>query len=138
VVIGYGDHPIDYISTSPAFYQSTTALEIKPSSDTFFGTSMVEIGNDVWIGANCYIKNGIRIGDGAIIGAGAIVVNDIPAYSICVGVPAKIIKYRFKENEISELLKIKWWNWSVEEIKKHIQDIGSSNVIDFIMKFKIE
>ena len=54
----------------------------------------VEIGDDVWIGANACILPGVRIGDGAVIGAGAVVTGDIPAFSIAVGVPAKVIRQR--------------------------------------------
>ena len=62
----------------------------------------------------------VNIGDGAVIGTGAVVNRDIPPYAIAVGVPAKVIKYRFTPDEIEKLLKIKWWNWSDEQIKKNI------------------
>lgn len=54
------------------------------------------IGEDVWIGANAIIFTGVTIGNGTIIAAGSIVTNDIPPYVIAGGVPAKIIKKRFK------------------------------------------
>jgi len=54
----------------------------------------VQIGSDVWIGANCTILGGVQIGDGAVVGAGSIVNKDIPAYAIAVGNPARVIKYR--------------------------------------------
>lgn len=53
-----------------------------------------KIGSDVWIGANCTILGGVRIGDGAVIGAGSVVTKDIPPYAIAFGNPAKVIKYR--------------------------------------------
>ena len=52
------------------------------------------IDDDVWIGSNASILDGVKIGKGSIIGAGAVVTKDIPMYSIAVGVPAKIIKKR--------------------------------------------
>ncbi|MDW1755875.1 acyltransferase [Vibrio sp. Vb2535] len=52
----------------------------------------IYIGKDVWIGTNAIILPGVNIGDGAIIGAGSVVTKDIPPYSVCAGVPAKIIK----------------------------------------------
>src|SRR5690606_2348960 len=70
----------------------------------------VVIGNDVWIGANSVIMPGVVIGDGAVVGAGAVVTNDVPAYVIVVGVPAKIVKFRFSEEVIKKLLEIQWWN----------------------------
>ncbi len=60
----------------------------------------VEIGDDVWIGANVVVLPNVKIGRGAIIGANAVVADDIPAFAIAGGVPAKIIRYRFSEEEI--------------------------------------
>lgn len=80
----------------------------------------VEIGNDVWIGANAVIMPGVHIGDGAIVGAGAIVTKDIPPYAIVGGVPAQIIRYRFPQELIDAFLRIKWWDWSVEKIGENI------------------
>lgn len=89
------------------------------------GISVV-IGNDVWIGENVLILGGVTIGDGAIIGAGSIVTRDIEPYSINVGIPSKIIKYRFEKEEIDFLNNFKWWNksekWIIENIEK-FQDI---------------
>lgn len=80
----------------------------------------VFIGNDVWIGANSVIMPGVTIGDGAVIGAGAVVTKDVPPYAIVVGVPAKVVKYRFSEDFIKQLLDIKWWELDREIIKKNI------------------
>lgn len=79
------------------------------------------LGEDVWIGANTIIITGIKIGNGAIIGAGSVVTKDIPAYSIYAGVPAKFVKMRFNESEISvhkQMLKNKNLAWNYcEKIK---------------------
>lgn len=77
------------------------------------------IGSDVWIGDNVIILPNVKIGNGVCIGAGSIVTKDIPSYTVCAGVPAKILKYRFSEDKIKELLEIKWWNWSDEKINKN-------------------
>lgn len=95
----------------------------------------VVIGNDVWIGKNVTILQGVTIGDGAVIGTNAIVTKDIPPYAIVVGNPARIIKYRFSENQIKALLRIKWWNWSKEKIKENIALIMSADVDLFINAF---
>ena len=81
----------------------------------------VVIGHDVWIGANAVIMPGIKIGDGAVIGAGSIVTKDVDDYAIVGGAPARIIKYRFPENEICEFKKMKWWNWDIEKIISNIE-----------------
>lgn len=79
----------------------------------------ISIGNDVWIGDNVVILPNVKVGDGVCIGAGSIVTKDIPDYAIVAGNPAKLIKYRFNEKQITYLQKTKWWNWSDEEIIKN-------------------
>lgn len=81
----------------------------------------VVIGNDVWIGAYVSILPGVHIGDGAVIAAGAVVTKDIEPYAIVGGVPAKTIRYRFDEQMIKKLLEVKWWEWSAEEVEKHME-----------------
>lgn len=81
----------------------------------------VTIGNDVWIGANVSILPGVQVGDGAVIAAGAVVTKDVEPYAIVGGVPAKTIRYRFDDSMIKILLAVKWWEWSVEEVEKHIE-----------------
>lgn len=98
--------------------------------------SEVTIKNDVWIGANVVIMPNITIGDGAIIGAGAVVTKDVPDYAIVAGVPAKLIKYRFSEEIVSELKKIEWWNWDREVIKAHIHLFQNEVTMDTIKKIK--
>lgn len=80
---------------------------------------MSKIGNDVWVGEGAKINGGIQVGDGAVIAAGSVVTHDVPPYAIVAGVPAKIIKYRFDEPKIQELLTIKWWEWSEVEIERN-------------------
>lgn len=118
LVCGWGIHPTNGISTSPMFYST-----MKQNGLSFSNTNKIDerlpikIGNDVFIGANVTILDGITIGDGAIIGAGAVVSKNIPAYAIAVGVPIQIKSYRFTDDKIAKLLKIKWWNFEDEKIK---------------------
>lgn len=79
----------------------------------------VDIGNNVWIGDRAIILPGIQIGDGAVIGAGAIVTKDVSPFCIHAGNPAKFIKKRFDDDVIELLLKIKWWDWSLEKMKEN-------------------
>jgi serine acetyltransferase len=55
------------------------------------------------------IADAVTIGDGAIVGAGAVVVSDIPDYHIYGGVPARLIRRRFSENQVAFLREFKWW-----------------------------
>lgn len=81
----------------------------------------VEIGNDVWIGANVIILPGVKIADGAVLAAGAVVTGDVEPYAIVGGVPAKTIRYRFERETIESLLRIRWWEWDVQKIKDNIE-----------------
>lgn len=97
VQIGLGIHPTFLSSTHPAFYsrQSQWKDEIEPTPiDGFEEYKRITIGDDVWIGTNAIILDGVTIGNHSIIAAGAVVTKDIPEYAIVGGVPAKIIKYR--------------------------------------------
>lgn len=88
----------------------------------------IVIGNDVWIGYEALIMSGVTIGDGAVIGSRTIITKDVAPYTIIGGAPAKVIRKRFSDHVISELLRMKWWNWPADRIKKHIWDIQSGNV----------
>lgn len=130
VGICMGMHPSNtFVSTSPVFFST-----IKQCGTTFADQSYFQemgscsIGNDVWIGANALIMDNINIGDGAIIGAGCIVTKDVPPYAIVVGIPGKIIQYRFSKEEINFLLDFKWWDKDDSWIKanyKQFHDIRS-------------
>lgn len=93
------------------------------------------IGNDVWIGMDARIMSGVTIGDGAVIGTGAIVTKDIPPYAIVGGVPAKVLKYRFSQDVIEKLLKIKWWDWPLYKVYDNVDLLDSDDMEKFIDKF---
>ncbi len=88
----------------------------------------IVIGNDVWIGYDAVIMAGVTIGDGAIIGTRAVVTKDVEPYSIVGGIPAKEIRKRFSPEIISQLQKIKWWNWDIDRIQMAIPYIQSGNI----------
>lgn len=115
---GWGIHPINGISTSPMFYSTRKQNGITLSkTDKIQEQKPVKIGNDVFIGANVTILDGVTIGDGAVVGAGAVVSKDIPPYAIAVGSPIQIMRYRFNDEQIDELLKIQWWNFETEKLQ---------------------
>ncbi|QVI25189.1 CatB-related O-acetyltransferase [Nocardia tengchongensis] len=81
------------------------------------------VGNDVWFGYNSLIMPGVRIGDGAIIATGAVVTADVPPYTIVGGNPAQVVKQRFSDAEVGQLLRAAWWNWPVELITENVRII---------------
>lgn len=142
-IIG-GTHPTSkFVSTHPVFYSLSYNNEWKLSyiqkqkfNEFKFADEntqrLVIIGNDCWIGAGVKILEGIKIGDGAVIGAGAIVTKSVPPYSVNIGVPSKVIKYRFSKETVDSLLKIQWWNRPLEWISEN------SDLFDDIDKFILE
>ena len=95
------------------------------------GQCKILIGNDVWIGRGCILKctnpnKPLIIGDGAVIASDSVVVKSVPPYAIVGGNPAQIIKYRFPQHVIDAMLRIKWWDWSLDKIHdnfKYFNDI---------------
>ena len=86
------------------------------------------IGNDVWIGYKATIMAGVTIGDGAIIAANSTVTKDVAPYAIVGGNPAAEIRRRFSDDKIRKLLEMKWWDWPVEKITKHVKLLTSNEV----------
>jgi acetyltransferase-like isoleucine patch superfamily enzyme len=128
VSIGLPMHPTHFLSMSPLFYARKNALGIPWSStDSFTEFRKVVIGNDVWIGQDAKIMGGVKIGHGAVIGAGAIVAKDIPDFAIAVGVPAKVIKYRFPEEVVREILHLAWWDLAPELLQEKLDIFNREN-----------
>lgn len=125
--IGMATHTLNYKSTSPIFTSKNNGLKKKWTDATVFNEySDVYIGNDVWIGSRVMIMGGVKIGDGAVIGAGAIVTKDVPDFAVVVGVPAKIVKYRFDQETIDKLKKNPWWDLPVDTIRSQILNFQTS------------
>ncbi len=106
------NHPIDYLST----YQGKDLFD--EELKTLRTEKKIKVGHDVWIGHNAVILSGVTVGNGAIIAAGAVVNKDVPDFAIVGGVPAKIIKFRFKNETIEEINKMQWWEKSPQELEK--------------------
>lgn len=132
VYIAPGNHTYSYLTTHPILYDKFWQKRLNiPISNIQDKKKETVIGNDVWIGVNATILEGIKIGNGAIVGAGSVVTKDVEDFAIVVGNPAKKIKYRFEEEEIKELKKLEpWWDRKLAEcdiekmrnIKKYIEN----------------
>lgn len=93
------------------------------------------IGNDVWVGYKAAILPGITVGSGAIIGAFSVVTRDVLPYSIVGGNPAQLIRKRFDESTIDELLTVSWWDWPTEKITRYAS-LLTGDVTEFLSKIK--
>jgi acetyltransferase-like isoleucine patch superfamily enzyme len=135
-------HPTtNFVSIHPAFFSlkkqsGFTYVDKQLFSESLLADSnhSVIIGNDVWIGTCTKIMGGIRIGDGAVIAMGSVVTKDVEPYSIVGGVPAKIIRYRFKKEQIDFLSNFQWWNKSDAWLKENADKF--SDIAIFINNFK--
>lgn len=134
---GLGKHPTkDFVSTHPVFFSTDKQAQISFINENKYEEyEPIEIGNDVWIGANVIVLDGVSIGNGAIIAAGSVVTKDIPPYAIAGGVPAKIIKYRFSQEQIKGLEEIKWWDKDINTIRNFTDSM--SNIDEFFEVNKI-
>lgn len=117
IMVG-GNHTTETVSTYPF---DTWFLGRRNPTRSYKTSRNTEIGNDVWIGHGAHIAGGVHIGHGAVIASGAVVFHDIPAYGIAVGNPARVTRYRFSESIVERLLRIAWWDWSDEEVRKNAE-----------------
>ncbi|MFZ4504395.1 MAG: CatB-related O-acetyltransferase [Methylovulum sp.] len=142
VQIGRGDHPTDWLSTSPIQYLDRdeffacgfdfTEGEAYQKHQRFSSTlsraphaiKPIMIGHDVWIGIGAYIKPGVNVGNGAIIAGHAVVTKDVQPYSIVAGNPARIKKMRFCDTRIARLEQLAWWQYAIWSLK----DIAFDNI----------
>ncbi|MEZ2321748.1 MAG: CatB-related O-acetyltransferase [Microcoleus sp.] len=127
-IMNGANHKLDGISTYPfpifgnGWETAMNLLMELPSKGD------IVIGNDVWIGYEAVIMPGVKIGDGVVIAAKSVVVKDVPAYTIVGGNPAGIIKQRFSDAEVAQLLEIRWWDWQIDKITRHINLIMNSDI----------
>jgi len=118
VRMGLGLHPTKYLSTSPIFYSPKNPLREKVVDQILFEERKpITIENDIWIGANVTILDGVKIGNGAVIGAHSVVTKDVAPFSIVGGIPAKEIKKRFDDDVINKILDISWWEYDYKILK---------------------
>lgn len=118
-----GNHNIKSFSSFP--FRERLGWDECPYNN--WGKSTPIIGNDVWIGNNTYIYSGVSVGDGAVVAGNSVVTKSVPPYAVVAGNPARIVKYRFSPDVVQDLLELKWWDLSENDIRKygipHLNDI---------------
>ncbi len=123
------NHNTHWITTYPLRIMLDMAGKYKDGHPSTKGD--VIIGNDVWIASNVKILSGVKIGDGSVIAANTIVSRDVPPYSVVAGNPQIILKLRFSEHEITQLLKIKWWDWPIDKIREAVPLLCNDDIKRF-------
>lgn len=118
VKIAQSQHAISYITT----YQRICSKNIGYS----LNQKPAVIDNDVWLGANVVVMQGVHIGNGAVVGANAVVTHDIPPYAIAVGIPARVIKYRFDEEVIQKITDTGWWSYDLIEAAEKVKQLENT------------
>jgi len=126
-IMNGANHLTDAISTYP-FAIFGNGWEHAMHGKTYPNKGDLIVGNDVWIGYNATIMAGVTIGDGAIIATNSTVIKDVAPYSIVGGNPATEIKKRFSDSKIDELLELQWWNWDIQKITAHVQQLTGKDV----------
>lgn len=125
------NHAMKSLSTYPfPIFADAWGLEWSNVTTAWDNKGDIVIGNDVWIGYEAVIMQGVHIGDGAIIGTRAVVTKDVPPYTIVGGVPAKEIRKRFTPETITTLQQLCWWDWPYHKIQQHLPKIMSGNIED--------
>jgi len=127
-----GKHMVPWISTYA--FQARWNMPEVPINDLPLHYP-ITIGNDVWIAENVKILQGVTIGDGAVVATESFVTKDVPPYAMVGGYPAEIIRYRFTEPQIAAMLRIQWWNWPDDKIKKAVPLLCSRNIDKFIQEY---
>jgi chloramphenicol O-acetyltransferase type B len=127
IMAGNQGHRNDWVSTFP-FAFVPDAPEFASANNAFQSAGDTMIGNDVWIGSEAIIMPGIKVGHGAVIGTRALVTKDVEPYTIVGGNPAKPIRKRFTEADISLLLEMKWWDWPLQQLTAAMPLLTSGDI----------
>lgn len=129
IILAGVNHRDDWITTYP--FSSRHMRADWPEAMGRPGHPKIEsvvIGHDVWLGVRSTIMPGVTIGNGAIVGAGSVVTKDVNPYAIVVGAPTRQLRLRFHEEVIVELLRMAWWDWPVEKIKRNMKWLLSDKI----------
>lgn len=113
-----GDHRLDWVSTYPFAAMHGPWAAAQAPGDYQVSRGDVTIGSDVWLGSGCLILSGVTIGHGAVVAARAVVSRDVPPYAVVAGNPARLMRHRFDEATVADLLETAWWDRDPETVAR--------------------
>ncbi|WP_417793629.1 Vat family streptogramin A O-acetyltransferase [Terasakiella pusilla] len=127
-IMNGANHKLSGFSTYPFQIFGKGWEKVMPDTTDLPFKGDTEIGHDVWIGYDATIMPGVKIGHGAVIASKSVVTSDVPPYSIVGGNPAQLIKKRFDDQTIQNLLDIAWWDWDAEKITANLKAIVGNDL----------
>jgi phosphonate metabolism protein (transferase hexapeptide repeat family) len=125
VRIGPTRHPMERPTLHHFTYRSAMYGFSDRDDEGFFSwrsRQVARVGHDTWIGHGAVVMPGVSVGNGAVVGSLSVVTRDVPAYSIAVGSPARVIKLRFPEELSRRLERIAWWDWDHDTLRERLGD----------------
>jgi len=137
VRINPGNHPLERVALSHFTYRSS-AYGLGDDDAALFQWRRdhhVTLGHDVWIGHGAVVMPGVTIGHGAAIGAGAVVTKDVPPFAVVVGVPGRVLRFRFPPGIAESLIRIAWWDWPHERLGEAMADFRRLDAAGFCAKY---
>jgi len=132
------EHPIERVSQHKFTYRPNeyfTGAKVDRDFRSRRSQHRVTIANDVWVGHGAIIMPGVAIGNGAVIAAGAVVTNDVAAYAIVAGVPARQLRWRFEPGIAERLAELAWWDWEHERLAIAVPDMQSLSPEAFLERY---
>ena len=127
-IMNGANHQVSGFSTYPFYIFGNGWEKVMPDPTDLPHKGDTCIGNDVWIGYNATIMPGVKIGHGAIVASQSVVTKDVPPYAVVGGNPSTVIKLRFEQDVIDELVTIAWWDWPIEKITQHLHAIAGADL----------
>ena len=120
-IMGAANHRLGSATTYPFNVMGGVWREIStPHIEELPHKGDTVIGNDVWLGRNCTILPGVKIGNGAIVAACSVVTKDVAPYTVVGGNPARFLKKRFDDGTAALLEELRWWDLPPEELTETI------------------
>src|SRR5579883_2994424 len=137
--INPGNHPMQRATQAHFTYRASAYFPGEADEAEFFEwrkSFRVHVGHDVWIGHGAIVLPGRRVGTGAVIAGGAVVTKDVPDYTIVAGNPARPIRRRFSEAIAERLVRLGWWDWDHETLRRALPDFRTLTMEEFLDNYE--